>query len=66
MTDFSIFDRTRFEKTNPIYSYCVLCDAYCEKEFEKTKPMLKWEKSYYFSYSRGLWWILVFLGGFGG
>ena len=33
-----------FEKTKPIYSYCVPGDAYCEKEFEKTKPILNWVK----------------------
>jgi len=32
-----------FEKTKPIYSFRVLSAAYCEKEIEKTKPMLKWE-----------------------
>jgi hypothetical protein len=26
-------------KTKPIYSYCVLCAAYCQVEFEKTKPI---------------------------
>ena len=30
-----------FEKTKPIYSYCVMLDAYCVKGFEKTKPMSK-------------------------
>jgi hypothetical protein len=28
-----------FEKTNPIYPFCVLRDAYCEMESEKTKPI---------------------------
>jgi hypothetical protein len=28
-----------FEKTKPIYSCCVLRDAYCVKELEKTKPI---------------------------
>jgi len=28
-----------FEKTKPIYSYRVLRAAYCENEFEKTKPI---------------------------
>jgi hypothetical protein len=32
--------KSTFEKTKPIYSYCVLRDAYCEKEFEKTNPIL--------------------------
>ena len=32
------------EKTKPIYSYCVLRDEYCEKEFEKTKPISKGSK----------------------
>jgi hypothetical protein len=27
------------EKTKPIISYCVLRDAYCENEFEKTNPI---------------------------
>ena len=31
---------SRFEKANPIYSYCVMCDAYCEKEFEKTNQII--------------------------
>jgi hypothetical protein len=26
-------------KTKPIYSYCVVRDAYCVREFEKTKPI---------------------------
>jgi len=45
----------RFEKTKPIYSYCVLRDAYCEKEFEKTKPIcagLNWRKVFF---ERDLW-----------
>jgi len=28
-------------KTKPIYSYCVLCTAFCEREFEKTKPIYR-------------------------
>jgi hypothetical protein len=28
-----------FEKTNPIFSYCVLRAVYCDKEAEKTKPI---------------------------
>jgi len=30
---------TILEKTKPICSYCVMRDAYCGKEFEKTKPI---------------------------
>ena len=33
--------KDQFEKTKPIYSYCVLRDAYCEKAFEKTKPICR-------------------------
>jgi hypothetical protein len=32
--------RKQIEKTKPIYSFRVLRAAYCEKEFEKTKPIL--------------------------
>jgi len=31
-----VFSGFWHEKTNPIISYCVLRDAYCENEFEKT------------------------------
>ena len=43
------------EKTKPIYSYCVLRDAYCEKEFEKTKPISKGSKWCNFNTYNRIW-----------
>ncbi|MHC4329744.1 MAG: hypothetical protein ACYSWW_16645 [Planctomycetota bacterium] len=43
-----------FEKTKPIISYCVLRDAYCEKEFEKTKPIYGRPNEYKLLFDRGL------------
>jgi hypothetical protein len=37
-------DQRLLEKTNPIYSFCVLRAAYCESGVEKTKPILKSKK----------------------
>ena len=50
-----------FEKTKPIYSYCVLRDAYCEKEFEKTKPILK-QQNNVSSFIESVYEILFDLG----
>jgi hypothetical protein len=33
------FGQEKQSQTKPIYSYCVLRSAFCEKEFEKTNPI---------------------------
>ena len=35
----SVSDMMLFEKTKPIYSFCVQSAAYCVNGFEKTKPI---------------------------
>ena len=35
----NIFERVLFEKTKPIYSFRVLCSAFCDNGIEKTKPI---------------------------
>jgi len=37
---FTEFRLKKQSQLKPIYSYCVLRDAYCENQFEKTKPIL--------------------------
>ncbi len=42
---FSKENQEKQSQTKPIYSFCVLRAAYCEKEFEKTKPISDVPKS---------------------
>jgi len=46
----------------PIISYCVLRDAYCVKEFEKTKPICDGMKYHKVFYERSLWQYIVLWG----
>jgi hypothetical protein len=41
-------------QTKPIYSYCVPRAAYCENEFEKTKPICAGPKWRIFLFERSL------------
>ena len=41
------------KKQSQFCSYCVLCDAYCENELEKTKPICQVGKSSVKSYLKG-------------
>ena len=51
-----------FEKTKPIYSYCVVRDAYCEMESEKTKPVCHRANRRNILFERWLWDISVLWG----
>jgi len=35
------FNSLLFEKTKPIYSFCVQRTGFCENELEKTKPIFE-------------------------
>jgi hypothetical protein len=51
--------RKVFEKTKPIYSYCVLRDAYCEKYLKKQSQFLEGQNERKVKYRKELWSLIA-------